>query len=58
MIALHGGGGSSEIVGDLFMPSSNYNRMVLRVLKPGIKRLPRSCFWNSAVYGSGYDRNG
>ncbi|MFR1553205.1 MAG: family 78 glycoside hydrolase catalytic domain [Coriobacteriales bacterium] len=57
VIALHGGGGSSEIVGDLFMPSSNYNRMVLRVLKPSTKVFaPQLLLWNSAVYGSGYDR--
>ena len=57
IIALHGGGGSSEILGDLFVDSSNYNHMVKRVLRKGTKVFaPQLLLWNSAIYGSENDR--
>ncbi|MBE5739390.1 MAG: hypothetical protein E7349_00885 [Clostridiales bacterium] len=57
IIALHGGGGSSEILGDLFVDSSNYNHMVNRVLRTGVKVFaPQLLLWNSAIYGSENDR--
>ena len=58
IIALHGGGGSSEILGDLFVDSSNYNHMVNRILRPGVKVFaPQLLLWNSAIYGSENDRD-
>ncbi len=36
VLALHGGGGSPEIVGDYTMSSENYNHMVKRILRRGI----------------------
>lgn len=57
IIALHGGGGSSEILGDLFVHSANYNHMVNRVLRKGVKVFaPQLLLWNSAIYGSENDR--
>lgn len=57
IIALHGGGGTSEILGDLFVDSSNYNHMVNRIVRPGIKVFaPQLLLWNSAIYGSENDR--
>ena len=57
IFALAGGGGTSEIVGDLFVHSSNYNHMVRRVLKPGIKVFaPQLLLWNKEIYGSDNDR--
>ncbi len=56
-LALHGGGGSSEIVGDLLVDSANYTHMVKRVLRKGVSVFaPQLLLWNTDVYGSGYDR--
>ena len=58
VIAQHGGGGTSEIVGSLVFNSANYNHMVKRILKKGIIAFaPQLLLWDSNVYGnSGYDR--
>ena len=57
VFALHGGGGSSEIVGGLFLGSANYNRMAERVLKPGtLVFAPQMLLWNTDTYGSPYNR--
>lgn len=57
IICIHGGGGSSEILGDLFVQSANYNSMVNRILRSGVKVFaPQLLLWNSAIYGSENDR--
>lgn len=57
IVALHGGGGTPERIGDLFIDSANYNHMVRRVLRPGtIVFAPQLLLWNESIFGSGYDR--
>ncbi len=58
VFALHGGGGTSEIVGDLFIDSDNYNHMVKRLLKPNLKVFaPQLLLWDINIYGSNFDRD-
>ncbi len=55
--ALHGGAGSAEIVGDLGVDSGNYNHMVKRLLRRGVRVFaPQLLLWDSNIYGSPYDR--
>ena len=54
---LHGGGGTPEIVGDLFHDSANYNHMVRRLLKRGTMVFaPQLWLWNPEKYGEAGDR--
>ena len=58
IFALHGGGGTPETVGDLFVGSCNYNHMVNRVLRKGVKVFaPQLLLWNADIYGDRTDRN-
>lgn len=57
IFALHGGGGTPERIGDLFIDSANYNHMVKRILLPGTMVFaPQLLLWNEEIFGSGYDR--
>lgn len=59
IFALHGGDGTPEVVGGLFMDSANYNRMVERVLRPGtLVFAPQFLLWKERIFGSPYDREG
>lgn len=58
VIAQHGGGGSPEIVGSLVLDSANYNHMVKRIIRKGIKIFaPQLLLWDQEFYkGEKYDR--
>ncbi|MCL1793467.1 MAG: dienelactone hydrolase family protein [Oscillospiraceae bacterium] len=58
VIAQHGGGGSPEIVGSLVQDSANYNHMVRRIMRKGMKIFaPQLLLWASDFYkGENYDR--
>lgn len=58
VIAQHGGGGTPEIIGGLVFDSGNYNHLVRRVIRKGIKVFaPQLLLWGEDVYkGAKYDR--
>ena len=58
VIAQHGGLGSPEIVGSLVHDSANYNHMVKRVVRKGIKVFaPQLLLWEQEFYkGGNYNR--
>lgn len=58
VLALHGGGGDPEVIGDFDMPSGNYSQMVKRVVRKGIKVFaPQLLIWNHVhLKGPEYNR--
>ena len=59
VIAQHGGLGSPEIIGGLVFDSANYNHLVKRIIRKGIKIFaPQLLLWDQNFYkGAKYDRN-
>ncbi|MCL2815385.1 MAG: dienelactone hydrolase family protein [Oscillospiraceae bacterium] len=58
VIAQHGGLGTPEIIGGLIFDSANYNHLVQRIIRKGIKVFaPQLLLWGQDVYkGANYNR--
>lgn len=57
IFAIHGGGGTPEMIGGLNSDTFNYNDMVGRIVRKGVRVFaPQLLLWNPEMYGSPYDR--
>lgn len=58
VIALHGGGGSAEVVGSMLPITGSYNHLGRRITDRGANVfVPQLLLWGNETYGATYDRN-